>query len=60
MATRERRKFTAEFQHEAVKLTEQSGPSLSAVARGLGAERSVLSRVDNFAAGRYEKAGRYR
>lgn len=56
MATRERRKFTPEFKREAVKLAEQPGRSLSAVARELGVERSVLKRwVDNFAAGRYEK-----
>lgn len=56
MATRERRKFTAEFKREAVKLVEQPGRSLSAVARDLGVERSVLKRwVDNFAEGRYEK-----
>ena len=56
MATRERRKFTAEFKREAVKLAEQPGRSLAAVARELGVERTVLKRrVDNFAAGRYEK-----
>lgn len=56
MATRERRKFTPEFKLEAVKLAAQPGRSLSAVARELGVERSVLKRwVDNFAAGRYEK-----
>ena len=56
MATRERRKFTPEFKREAVKLAAQPGRSLSAVARELGVERSVLKRwVDNFAAGRYEK-----
>ena len=36
MATRERRKFTAEFKREAVKLAEQPGRSLAAVARELG------------------------
>ena len=56
MATKERRKFTAEFKREAVKLAEQPGRSLAAVARELGVERSVLKAwVDNFAAGRYEK-----
>ena len=56
MATRERRKFSPEFKREAVKLAAQPGRSLSAVARELGVERSVLKRwVDNFAAGRYEK-----
>ena len=56
MATRTRRKFTAEFKREAVKLAEQPGRSVSAVARELGVERSVLKHwVDNFAAGRYEK-----
>lgn len=56
MATKERRKFTPEFKREAVKLAAQPGRSLSAVARELGVERSVLKRwVDNFAAGRYEK-----
>src|SRR6202140_1804776 len=56
MATRERRKFTAEFKREAVKLAEQPGRSLAAVARELGVERTVVKRgVDNFAAGRYEK-----
>ena len=56
MATKERRKFTPEFKREAVKLAEQPGRSLSAVARELGVERSVLKAwVSNFAAGRYEK-----
>ena len=56
MATKERRKFTPEFKREAVRLTEQPGRSLAAVARELGVERSVLKAwVDNFAAGRYEK-----
>lgn len=56
MATRERRRFTPEFEREAVKLAEQPGRALSAVARELGVERSVLKRwVENFAAGRYEK-----
>jgi len=56
MGTRERRNFTPEFKREAVKLAEQPGRSLSAVARELGIERSVLKRwVENFAAGRYEK-----
>lgn len=44
MATRERRRFTAEFKREAVKLVGQPGRSLSAVARDLGVERSVLKR----------------
>jgi transposase len=56
MATRERRKFTPEFKREAVKLAEQPGRSLSAVARELGVARTALKLwVDNFAAGRYEK-----
>lgn len=56
MATKQRRKFTAEFKREGVKLTQQPGRSVSAVARELGVERSVLKGwVDNFAAGRYEK-----
>jgi transposase-like protein len=56
MAIKERRKFTPEFKREAVKLAEQPGRSLAAVARELGVERSVLKAwVDNFAAGRYEK-----
>jgi transposase len=56
MATGTRRKFTAEFKREAVKLAEQPGRSVSAVARELGVERSVLKHwVDNFAAGKYEK-----
>ena len=56
MATRERRKFTAEFKREAVKLAEQPGRSLTAVAGELGVARSVLKLwVTNFAAGRYEK-----
>jgi transposase len=56
MATRSRRKFTPEFKREAVKLAEQPGRSMAAVARELGIERSVLKHwVDNFADGRYEK-----
>ena len=51
MATRVRRKFTAEFKREAVKLAEQPGRSMTAVAGELGIERSVLKRwIDNFAA----------
>ncbi|MBL0140537.1 MAG: transposase [Betaproteobacteria bacterium] len=43
-------------QAQGVKLTQQPGRSVSAVARELGVERSVLKGwVDNFAAGRYEK-----
>lgn len=56
MASRQRRSFTPEFKREAVKLAEQPGHSLSAVARELGVQRSVLKHwVDNFASGRYEK-----
>ena len=56
MATGTRRAFTAEFKREAVKLVQQPGRSLSAVARDLGVERSVLKNcIDNFAAGKYEK-----
>jgi transposase len=56
MATRTRRKFTAEFKREAVKLAGQPGRSMSAVARELGVERSVLKHwIDNFVAGKYEK-----
>jgi transposase len=56
MATRIRRQFTAEFKREAVKLAEQPGRSMSAVAKELGIERSVLKHwIDNFASGRYEK-----
>ncbi len=56
MATRARRKFTAEFKREAVKLAEQPGRAVAAVARELGVERSVLKGwMDNFAAGRYER-----
>ena len=56
MATGTRRKFTAEFKREAVKLAAQPGRSVSAVAREVGVERSVLKHwVDNFAAGKYEK-----
>jgi transposase len=56
MARKERRKFTAEFKREAVKLAERPGRSVTAVARELGVERSVLKKwMDNFAAGHYEK-----
>ncbi len=56
MATKARRSFTSEFKREAVRLLEQPGRSLSAVARELGVERSVLKRwAENFAAGKYEK-----
>ncbi len=56
MATRERRQFTPEFKREAVKLAEQPGRSLSAVARELGIQRSVLKLwMQNFADGKYEK-----
>jgi transposase len=56
MATKTRRRFTAEFKREAVKLAGQPGRTVTAVARELGIERSVLKRwVENFAAGKYEK-----
>jgi transposase len=56
MATKARRRFTPEFKREAVKLAEQPGRTVSAVARELGVERSVLKRwVENFASGRYER-----
>lgn len=56
MGTKQRRSFTSEFKREAVKLAEQPGHSLSAVARELGAERSVLKRwAENFASGKHEK-----
>ena len=49
-------KFAAEFKREAVKLAEQPGRSVAAVARELGVERSVLKGwIDNFASARYEK-----
>jgi len=39
-----------------VKLAQQASRSVSAVARDLGVERSVLSNwIDNFATGKYEK-----
>ena len=57
MATRQRRSFTPEFKREAVKLAEHPGRSLSAVARELGVQRSVLKHwVENFASGKYEKS----
>ena len=43
MAKRTRRKLTAEFKREAVKLAGQPGRSMSAVARDPGVERSVGS-----------------
>ncbi len=56
MGTKQRRSFTPEFKREAVKMAEQPGRSLSAVARELGVERSVLKRwMENFASGKYEK-----
>ena len=56
MASKARRSFTAEFKREAVRLAEHPGRSLSAVAKELGVERSVLKRwIDNFSAGKYEK-----
>jgi transposase len=59
MATRQRRTFTPEFKREAVKLAEQPGRSMSAVARELGVQRSVLKHwMANFAAGKYEKDSR--
>jgi transposase len=56
MATKTRRRFTAEFKREAVKLAGQPGRTVTAVARELGIERSVLKRwIENFAEGKYEK-----
>lgn len=56
MGTKQRRSFTSEFKREAVKLAAQPGHSLSAVARDLGVQRSVLKRwVENVASGKYEK-----
>lgn len=55
MGTRERRNFTPEFKREAVKLAEQPGRSVSAVARELGVQRSVLKHwMSSFASGKYE------
>ncbi len=55
MATRKRRWFTADVKRAAVKLAEQPGWSLFAVARELGVEGSVLKRwMVLFAAVRYE------
>lgn len=39
-----RRKFSAEFKSEAVKLARQTGVSISAVARDLGVHESILRR----------------
>lgn len=39
-----RRKFSAEFKTEAVKLARQSGVSISGVARDLGVHESILRR----------------
>ena len=56
MTKRPRRRFSKEFKREAVKLAEQAGRTVSAVARELGVERSVLKRwMENFASGKYEK-----
>ncbi len=40
----ERRKFTAEFKREAVKLANQAGVSKASVAEGLGVHANVLTR----------------
>jgi len=39
-----RRKYSAEFKAEAVKLASQAGVSVSAVARDLGVHESILRR----------------
>ena len=52
-----RRKFTAEFKREAVRLVAEPGSTLLGVATSLGIDRSVLKRwVDNTREGRYESA----
>jgi transposase len=56
MATKARRRFTDEFKREAARLAEQPGRTVTAVARELGVERSVLKRwMENFASGKYGK-----
>jgi transposase len=56
MATKARRRFTDEFKREAARLAEQPGRTVTAVARELGVERSVLKRwMESFASGKYEK-----
>lgn len=54
-----RRRFTAEFKREAVKLAAQPGTVVSRVAKDLGLHANVLRKwVKEFAAGRWEaKAG---
>lgn len=50
-----RRKFTDEFKREAVRLATQPGMSVTAVARRIGVERTVLrSWVRKVEEGRYE------
>ncbi len=52
-----RRKFSDEFKQEAVKLSMRPGMNLSAAARDLGVNLSVLRRwVANHKAGHYEIA----
>ena len=56
MATKARRRFTDEFKREAARLAEQPGRTVTAVARELGVERSVLKRwMEHFASGKYGK-----
>jgi transposase len=52
-----RRKFTAEFKREAVRLTRESGLSKSQVARDLGLHLNVLRKwIQQFESGRWEAA----
>lgn len=44
MSKQERRKFTKEFKHEAVRLVETSGRTISQVADDLGIGLSTLTR----------------
>ena len=57
---RTRRRFTAEFKSEAVKLAEESGRSLQAVAGGLGVHANQLRgwRNEHLAAGSAEALSR--
>lgn len=53
-----RRRFTAEFKREAVKLALQPGAVVSRIAEDLGLHANVLRKwVKEFAAGRWEAKG---
>lgn len=58
MSTQTRRRYTAEFKADAVRLLEEEGYGLSEVSRRLGVERSCLTRWRRELRGEWDPAPR--